>query len=194
MLSFSGKGRWCTKGSTADWKVWHLLENRNRWPAQCWVSRGLLVSAAVSPFILQTLQQQQQHMLCPHCGCVCSPGHYKYKSMQSRTQNTWTKAITHIKEKCFNFRYKGGSQLRDIFLLWVLGKFIPAVHQFINVTNKKWFVVLKSEYIKNNSHDECLLKMFEGFLTTWGVSLRVSSIWDHMRPQGSKSRAFIAAS
>lgn len=186
MLSFSGKGRWCTKGSTADWKVWHLLENRNRWPAQCWVSTGLLVSAAVSPFILQTLQQ---HMLCPHCGCVCSPGHYKYKSMQSRTQNTWTKAITYIKEKCFNFRYKGGSQLWDIFFLWVLGKFIPPAHQFINVTNKKWFVVLKSEYTKNNSQDEC-----ESFLTTWGVPLRVLSIWDHMRPQGSKSRAFIAAS
>lgn len=131
MLSFSGKGRWCTKGSTTDWKVWHLLENRNRWPAQCWVSRGLLVSAAVSPFILQTLQRQQ-HMVCPHCGCACSPGHYKYKSMQSRTQHTRTKAVTHINEKCFNFRYKDSSQLRDIFLLWVLGK-------FINVTNKKWF-------------------------------------------------------
>lgn len=80
-LSLSGKRGWCSKAATADWKVWHLVENRSCWPAQCWVSKWFLASAAFSPFILQALLH---HVLSPHLGYVCCPGCYKYKCMQSR--------------------------------------------------------------------------------------------------------------
>lgn len=33
-----GKGRWCSKATAADWKVWHLIENRSCGPAQRRVS------------------------------------------------------------------------------------------------------------------------------------------------------------
>lgn len=42
-LSWLGQGSWCTKATTIDWKVWHLAENRDCWPAQCWVSKTLFI-------------------------------------------------------------------------------------------------------------------------------------------------------
>ena len=41
-LSLLGKGRGCNKAAASDWKVWHFIENRSCWPAQCWVSKGFL--------------------------------------------------------------------------------------------------------------------------------------------------------